>query len=401
MIVKLLNSVIQGHVSTVIKTILNADIPYVPWVTGYIAILVGALMTFLVQSSSVFTSALTPLVGMGVISLSRVYPLTLGANIGTTTTAILASMAAEGKSLHPSLQIALCHFFFNITGVILFYPLPFLRFPIGMAKVLGNITAKYRWFAIFYLIAMFGVIPLIFILLSLAGSIYVIILVSVLGAVAALVALITILQTRFPQILPTWLQDWSWLPRPLRSLKPYDKLITKMPCCRGKGSSTQDNDSSDDNSDNSDDDEYTYSKTRSSLDNDFVYLTGNKIPPPGGDSLPRPPIITRIVPTRVIRQISTPPGESPQLQHNTSNGNGNISLSPNGSTKNNGRGSSLNYSNGNGLLSNSTLPPPTSSPVFHSNGANGGPHQEESLSSQNGVAPQNNNSNSSVESFLV
>lgn len=354
-------------------------------------------MTFLVQSSSVFTSALTPLVGMGVISLSRVYPLTLGANIGTTTTAILASLAAEGKSLHPSIQIALCHFFFNITGVILFYPVPFLRFPIRMAKVLGNITAKYRWFAIFYLVAMFGIIPLIFITLSLAGSIYVIILVSILGAIAALVALLTILQNRVPQILPTWLQDWLWLPRPLRSLKPYDKLITK--CCGGKGSSKQDDDSSDDNSDNSDDDEYTYAKTRSSLDNDFVYLTGNKIPlpPGGGASLPRPPIITRIVPTRVIRQISTPPGESPQLQHNT-NSNGNISLSPNGSTNNR---NNFNYSNGNGSLSNNTLPPPTTSPVFHSNGNGGPPHQEESLSPQNGVGPQRNNSNSSVESFLV
>lgn len=96
---------ITGHVAKIIKRTLNADIPYVPWITGYIAILIGAVMTFLVQSSSVFTSALTPLVGLGVISLDRVYPLTLGANIGTTTTALLASMAAEGKSLHPSLQV--------------------------------------------------------------------------------------------------------------------------------------------------------------------------------------------------------------------------------------------------------------------------------------------------------
>ena len=49
---------------------INADIPYVPWLTGYVAILVGAIMTFLVQSSSVFTSTLTPLVGVGLISVS-------------------------------------------------------------------------------------------------------------------------------------------------------------------------------------------------------------------------------------------------------------------------------------------------------------------------------------------
>jgi sodium-dependent phosphate cotransporter len=74
--------------AAVVKKTLNADIPYVPWLTGYIAILIGAFMTFLVQSSSVFTSALTPLVGLGVISLKRVYPLTLGSNVGTTTTAL-------------------------------------------------------------------------------------------------------------------------------------------------------------------------------------------------------------------------------------------------------------------------------------------------------------------------
>lgn len=93
--------------ATVIKKTLNADIPYVPWLTGYLAIFIGALMTFLVQSSSVFTSALTPLVGLGLISLERVYPLTLGSNLGTTTTALIASMAVEGDALFASIQV--CH----------------------------------------------------------------------------------------------------------------------------------------------------------------------------------------------------------------------------------------------------------------------------------------------------
>lgn len=67
-----------GQIANVIKKTLNSKIPYVPWLTGYIALGVGAIMTFLVQSSSVFTSALTPLVGLGVISVERTYPLTLG-----------------------------------------------------------------------------------------------------------------------------------------------------------------------------------------------------------------------------------------------------------------------------------------------------------------------------------
>ena len=46
------------QMAQVVKRTLNAEIPYVPWLTGYLAIVVGALVTFLVQSSSVFTSTL-------------------------------------------------------------------------------------------------------------------------------------------------------------------------------------------------------------------------------------------------------------------------------------------------------------------------------------------------------
>ena len=61
---------LTGTLANLLKKFINADIPYVPWLTGYVAILVGAIMTFLVQSSSVFTSTLTPLVGVGLISVS-------------------------------------------------------------------------------------------------------------------------------------------------------------------------------------------------------------------------------------------------------------------------------------------------------------------------------------------
>ena len=50
------------------------------------------------------------------------------------------------------LQIALCHFFFNISGILLWYPMPCTRLPIRMAKALGKRTAKYRWFAVLYLL---------------------------------------------------------------------------------------------------------------------------------------------------------------------------------------------------------------------------------------------------------
>lgn len=172
-----------------IKKTINADIPHAPWLTGYLAIVAGAILTFVVQSSSVFTSTLTPLVGVGLISVDRVYPLTLGSNLGTTTTALLAAAAADpGPQLRNSVQIALCHMFFNLTGILLFYPIPAMRWPLTLCKTLGRTTARYRWFALFYLAVMFFAAPASVLALSLAGG--GVALAAVLGPVAIVTAVV-------------------------------------------------------------------------------------------------------------------------------------------------------------------------------------------------------------------
>ncbi len=96
---------------------------------GYFLIVMGAGLTFCVQSSSVFTSTLTPLVGIGLLEVETVYPLFLGSNIGTTSTGMLSALATNGtqQNLEDALTIAFVHLFFNVFGILLFYPLPFLR----------------------------------------------------------------------------------------------------------------------------------------------------------------------------------------------------------------------------------------------------------------------------------
>eukprot|EP00545_Synedropsis_sp_CCMP1620_P013283 CAMPEP_0119014222 /NCGR_PEP_ID=MMETSP1176-20130426/9420_1 /TAXON_ID=265551 /ORGANISM="Synedropsis recta cf, Strain CCMP1620" /LENGTH=587 /DNA_ID=CAMNT_0006967373 /DNA_START=119 /DNA_END=1882 /DNA_ORIENTATION=- len=127
-------------------------------INGYVAMLVGAGITVLVQSSSITTSTLTPLVGIGVLQLEQMYPLTLGANVGTTITAILASLVADTID---ALQVALAHLFFNLSGILLFYPIPFMRqIPIDLARKLGRTTRIWRGFPILYIVIMFFVIPL-------------------------------------------------------------------------------------------------------------------------------------------------------------------------------------------------------------------------------------------------
>ncbi|KAI0242724.1 Sodium-dependent phosphate transport protein 2B [Lamellibrachia satsuma] len=238
LIVKLLHSLLQGKIASVLRRFINADFPGVfRHFTGYLAILIGAGFTMLVQSSSIFTSALTPLVGVGVLQLERMYPLTLGANIGTTFTAILAALASDRSVFRKTFQVALSHLFFNIFGILIWYPIPVMRHvPINLSKILGNTTAKYRWFAFLYLFIVFLIIPGFVFGLSVAGT-------AVLLGVGlpvffffVVIAVINILQSKKSKILPEKLKNWDFLPRALHSLQPYDNVFTKLcgifKCCR-------------------------------------------------------------------------------------------------------------------------------------------------------------------------
>jgi sodium-dependent phosphate cotransporter len=225
-IVKILHSLLRGRLAFIIKKTINADFPgRLAFLTGYLAIVVGAGATMLVQSSSIFTSAITPLVGVGVITLERTYPLTLGANIGTTITGILAALASTGN-LHNALQIAMCHLFFNISGILIWYPIPKMRqVPISMAKTLGNTIAKYRWFSVLYLFLVFFIIPAAIFALSLAGW-YVLAAVGIpICLLVIFVIIVNVLQSYKPTWLPKKLQTWEFLPLWMHSLEPMDRAL--------------------------------------------------------------------------------------------------------------------------------------------------------------------------------
>jgi len=237
--VKVLNTLLGDKVKGVIENVINADIPIkgLGWLTGYLAMIVGAIMTILVQSSSVFTSTLTPLAGAGLVSLERAYPLTLGSNLGTTTTSILASFAAGGDNLQAALQISLVHLFFNLTGILLFYPIPCMRWPISIARVLGNTTSQYRWFALVYLCFMFFIFPVSMFGLSMAGPIPIYIVIILILVTIIFSVTVTNLQQSSPTFLPKFLKTWNFLPLWLHSLDPWDELIMAAIgcCCRKKG----------------------------------------------------------------------------------------------------------------------------------------------------------------------
>lgn len=126
---------------------------------GMVALLLGIVITISVQSSSITTSILIPMAGAGVISLRNAYPVTLGANVGTTITALLASLAASSPD---SLTVALAHTTFNIFGIFFLYIIPIARdVPIVAAEKLADIAVERRSVAIGYVTTMFIILPLL------------------------------------------------------------------------------------------------------------------------------------------------------------------------------------------------------------------------------------------------
>jgi solute carrier family 34 (sodium-dependent phosphate cotransporter) len=128
--------------------------------TTFRALTLGILLTAVVQSSSITTSIIVPLIGAGVLTLRQVFPYTLGANLGTTVTAIMAALVTSNEA---ALAVAFAHLAFNICGIVIFLPLA--KIPIGIAQRLSGLILKSRLYPIAFIIMLFFVIPIAIIFL--------------------------------------------------------------------------------------------------------------------------------------------------------------------------------------------------------------------------------------------
>lgn len=126
--------------------------------TPLVGLFFGIIFTALVQSSSVTTSLIVPLAGAGLVTLSQVFPYTLGANIGTTITALLASLVTASPD---AVAVAFAHLMFNIYGIVLWLPLKFV--PIKLAEQLAALAVKNRLIPIGIVLLVFVIIPLVLI----------------------------------------------------------------------------------------------------------------------------------------------------------------------------------------------------------------------------------------------
>lgn len=126
--------------------------------TALRAMFFGVFITVLVQSSSITTSLIIPLAGAGILRLEQIFPYTLGSNIGTTITALLASLVSG--TIAP-LAVAFAHLIFNVYGIAIIWPVKNVRnIPIKLARWFSDIAIQNRIFPIIYILVMFFIIPL-------------------------------------------------------------------------------------------------------------------------------------------------------------------------------------------------------------------------------------------------
>ena len=138
-----------------------------------IAFAVGMCLTVMVQSSSITTSLIVPLAGAGVLRLQQIFPFTIGANIGTTVTGLLAALAAASAAdllpdgeVDPKViagaTVAFAHLLFNCAGAIIFLPFaPIRNLPVMFAERLAELCLKNRLIPIVFIVVVFYLIPII------------------------------------------------------------------------------------------------------------------------------------------------------------------------------------------------------------------------------------------------
>jgi len=128
--------------------------------TAIRAFFVGLILTVMVQSSSITTSLAVPMAGAGLLTIVQIFPYTIGANLGTTVTAILAALVTGNLS---AIIVAFSHLLFNISGMVIWWPLKSV--PIFLAQKFSQFSLRNKIIPILYILVVFFVIPIVLIYL--------------------------------------------------------------------------------------------------------------------------------------------------------------------------------------------------------------------------------------------
>lgn len=159
LLVKILHRLARSRMERIVNRGLGAH--------ALLAIAVGMVITVMVQSSSITTSLLVPLAGAGLLGLEQAFPIVLGANLGTTVTALTAALGTTGPNTAAGIQIALVHLLFNLSATLLIYPLRRVRaIPLHAARWLAGLATRSKKLLLLYILFLFYGIPLLLIFLD-------------------------------------------------------------------------------------------------------------------------------------------------------------------------------------------------------------------------------------------
>ena len=152
LLVKVMRAAVHTRVEGSIDRVLSSS--------AIVAMLVGVVVTVMVQSSSITTSLLVPLGGAGLLRLEQAFPVTIGANIGTTVTALLAALAVSGPNAAAGLEIAFVHLLFNLSGLVLIYPVKAIRrVPLDAARQVTRLALRSRKLTVLWVALLFYGLP--------------------------------------------------------------------------------------------------------------------------------------------------------------------------------------------------------------------------------------------------
>lgn len=155
--------VLSRIISTLLIGTSRAEFQRFTFKNAYKSFTWGTLITATVQSSSVTTSLIVPLVSTGRVKTKDAFPFIMGANIGTTLTALIAALFKTEAAI----SLAFAHLLFNLIGVMIFLPIKALRnIPVNIGKKLGVMTLKYRIIGFIYILITFFLLPFTLIFLS-------------------------------------------------------------------------------------------------------------------------------------------------------------------------------------------------------------------------------------------
>ncbi|MDA1186060.1 MAG: Na/Pi symporter [Acidobacteria bacterium] len=159
LLVRTMRTAAHGRVEVMVTTVLGSS--------AILSMLIGMIVTVMVQSSSITTSLLVPLAAAGVLRLEQAFPVALGANVGTTVTAFLAALAVSGPNAAAGLDIALVHLLFNLTGILLVYPVAGIRhIPLRLAERLTGVAVRSRRTVVLWVVGLFYGVPTVVLVIS-------------------------------------------------------------------------------------------------------------------------------------------------------------------------------------------------------------------------------------------